>query len=382
MKVIIIFGTRPEAIKLAPVIHLLKKEKKAFQPLVCVTAQHREMLDQVLRLFEIFPDYDLNIMRPKQNLYGITTEVLKKLRVLFKEVKPDLLLVQGDTTTTFSASLAGFYEKIKIAHIEAGLRTYNKYQPFPEEINRHLTSILADYHFTPTEKARENLLKEGIPPENILVTGNTVVDALLYIKKNLSSPQKKKEIEQAFWHKYRIPINRDRLILVTAHRRESFGEPFEEICLSLREIVQKNPEVRIVYPVHLNPHVQEPVRRIIGNCDRIYLIPPVPYEEFVYLMIRSYFILTDSGGIQEEAPTLGKPVLVMRKVTERPEAIEAGVARLVGSKKKDIVKNVQHLLDDPEEYEMMAKKRNPFGDGRSAQRIVQFLKNIDITRYK
>lgn len=376
LKVIVILGTRPEAIKLAPVINLLKKEKKAFQPLVCVTAQHREMLDQVLNLFEIKPDYDLNIMKPKQNLYGITTEILRKLRILFKEVNPDLLLVQGDTTTTFSASLAGFYEKIKIGHIEAGLRTYNKYHPFPEEINRHLTSILADYHFAPTEKAKENLIREGIPSEYIMVTGNTVVDALLYMKEKLSQPRKKKEMERSFWHKYGIQFNRDRLILVTAHRRESFGKPFEEICLSLKEIIQRNPEVRMIYPVHLNPNVQDPVKRIIGNCERIHLIPPVSYEEFVFLMIQSYFILTDSGGIQEEAPTLGKPVLVMREVTERPEAIEAGVARLVGSKKMDIVKGAQKLLDDPTEYKRMAKKRNPFGDGRSAQRIIQFLKKL------
>jgi len=371
-----IFGTRPEAIKLAPVIDELKKEKKNFQTFVCVTAQHREMLDQVLRLFEIMPDYDLNMMKPRQNLYGITTEVLRKLRTLFKEVKPDLILVQGDTTTTFAASLAGFYEKIKIGHIEAGLRTYNKYQPFPEEMNRHLTSILTDYHFAPTERARKNLLREGIPSERIWVTGNTVVDALLYIKKKLSQPQKKKEIEQSFWHKYGIPFNKERLILVTAHRRESFGKPFEEMCLSLKEIVEKNPDVRMVYPVHLNPHVQEPVRRIIGDCNRIHLIPPVSYEEFVFLMIHSYFILTDSGGIQEEAPTLGKPVLVMREVTERPEAIEAGVAKLVGSKKGDIVKGAQKLLDDPGEYRRMAQKGNPFGDGRSAKRIVQYLKKL------
>lgn len=376
LKVIVIFGTRPEAIKLAPIIDLLKKEKKTFQTLICVTAQHREMLDQVLGLFEIEPDYDLNIMKPKQDLYGITIEILRKLRVLFKKVKPDLLLIQGDTTTTFSASLAGFYEKIKIGHVEAGLRTYNKYRPFPEEMNRHLTSILTDYHFAPTEKARENLLREGFPAESILVTGNTAVDALLHIKKKLSQPQKKKEMERSFWHKYGIQFNKERIILVTAHRRESFGEPLEEICLSLREIVQKNPEVRMIYPVHLNPHVQEPVRRIIGKCERIHLIPPLSYEEFVFLMIRSYFILTDSGGIQEEAPTLGKPVLVMREVTERPEAIEAGVARLVGSKKMDIVKGAQKLLDDPKEYKMMVKKRNPFGDGRSAQRIVQFLKEL------
>ncbi|MGQ9509675.1 MAG: non-hydrolyzing UDP-N-acetylglucosamine 2-epimerase [Thermodesulfobacteriota bacterium] len=371
-----ILGTRPEAIKLVSVIRLLKKERGYFQLKVCVTAQHREMLDQVLGLFNIKPDYDLNIMKPKQNLYGITIEVLKRLRSLFQEDRPDLLLIQGDTTTTFAASLAAFYEKIKIGHIEAGLRTYDKYKPFPEEINRHLTSILTDYHFAPTEKARKNLLKEGILSDRIIVTGNTVVDALLFIKKILSQPQKKKEIEQSFWHKYGIQFNKDRLILVTAHRRESFGKPFEEICLSLKEIVEKNPDVRMIYPVHLNPHVQKPVRRIIGDCNRIHLIPPVSYEEFVFLMIHSYFILTDSGGIQEEAPTLGKPVLVMREVTERPEAIEAGVAKLVGSKKGDIVKGAQKLLDDPREYQNMAQRKNPFGDGRAAQRIVQYLKTM------
>ena len=374
--VLTIFGTRPEAIKLAPVIKALEARPDQFRSSVCVTAQHREMLDQVIHLFELKPDDDLDIMKPKQDLYGITSEVLLKLRDLLKEIKPDLILVQGDTTTTFAASLAAFYERIEIGHVEAGLRTCDKYKPFPEEINRHLTSVLADYHFAPTEQAKLHLLKEGTPEARIYVTGNTVIDALLWILKRQSEPEQKMKME-AFFTKTLSPSTLSRrLILVTAHRRESFGEGFENICQALKEIALRNPDVHIVYPVHLNPNVREPVYRIVGGMDRIHLIEPLEYEPFVYLMNQSFFILTDSGGIQEEAPSLGKPVLVMREVTERSEAVEAGTARLVGPKKEKIVQGAQKLLDDPDEYRRMANRKNPYGDGRASERIVEILTKV------
>jgi len=363
MKILTIFGTRPEAIKLAPVVKALKDFPDQFNSLVCVTAQHREMLDQVLRIFEIRPDHDLDIMKPKQDLYGVTTEVLLKLKNLLKEVKPDLILVQGDTTTTFAASLAAFYQKIKIGHIEAGLRTYEKYKPFPEEINRHLTSVVADYHFVPTRKAKSNLLKEGILEDCIYVTGNTVIDALLWMLKKQSLPENQKRMKDYFSEKFGISMDHQRLILVTAHRRESFGKGFENICQALKEIVLKNTEVQIVYPVHLNPNVQEPVHRMIGEMERVHLIEPLDYEPFVYLMSKSFLILTDSGGIQEEAPSVGKPVLVMREVTERPEAVEAGTAKLVGTQVEKIVWETQILLDHPEEYRRMANIKNPANEG-------------------
>jgi UDP-N-acetylglucosamine 2-epimerase (non-hydrolysing) len=378
MKVLTVFGTRPEAIKLAPVVKALEDHPDQFHSMVCVTAQHREMLDQVLRLFDIRPDHDLNIMKPRQDLFGITSEVLLKLRDLLREIKPDLILVQGDTTTTFAASLAAFYQKIGIGHVEAGLRTNDKYRPFPEEINRHLTSVVADYHFAPTEKAKLNLLKEGTPTNRIHVTGNTVIDALFWIISNQSTPENRKRIEDYFSGKLRAPLDDRKLILVTAHRRESFGRGFENICQALREIVLRNPQVRIIYPVHLNPNVQEPVYRIIGKMERIDLIEPLDYEPFVYLMNRSYLILTDSGGIQEEAPSLGKPVLVMREVTERPETMEAGTAKLVGTQRESIVRETQKLLDHPEEYGRMANIKNPYGDGKSSERIIRILSRIDI----
>jgi UDP-N-acetylglucosamine 2-epimerase (non-hydrolysing) len=374
--ILTIFGTRPEAIKLAPVVKVLEDRPNQFRSSVCVTAQHREMLDQVLHIFNIKPDYDLDIMKPKQDLYGITSEVLLKLKGLFKEIKPDLILVQGDTTTTFAASLAAFYERIEVGHIEAGLRTHNKRQPFPEEMNRHLTSVLADYHFAPTEKAKRHLLEEGVRVDHIYVTGNTVIDALLWILKKQSGPEEQKRMREYFRKTFGLANPRQRFILVTAHRRESFGEGFENICQAIKEIALRNPDVQIVYPVHLNPNVQEPVYRIIGGMERIHLIEPLEYEPFVYLMNQSFFILTDSGGIQEEAPSLGKPVLVMREVTERPEAVEVGTARLVGSKKESIVREAQKLLDAPEEYQRMANKKNPYGDGKAAERIVDLLSKI------
>jgi UDP-N-acetylglucosamine 2-epimerase (non-hydrolysing) len=379
MKILTVFGTRPEAIKLAPVVKALEDHPDQFRSLVCVTAQHREMLDQVLRLFDIKPDHDLNIMKPKQDLFGITSEVLLKLRDLLREIKPDLILVQGDTTTTFAASLAAFYQKIRIGHVEAGLRTNDKYRPFPEEINRHLTSVMADYHFAPTEKAKLNLLKEGISEDSIYVTGNTVIDALFWILRNQSTPENRKRMEDYFSGKLGISMDDRRLILVTAHRRESFGKGFENICQAIREIALRNPDIRIIYPVHLNPNVQEPVHRIIGEMDQIDLIEPLDYEPFVYLMNKSFIILTDSGGIQEEAPSLGKPVLVMREVTERPEAVEAGTAKLVGTQMEDIICETQTLLDHPEVYDGMANIKNPYGDGKAAERIVQILFRIDST---
>jgi UDP-N-acetylglucosamine 2-epimerase (non-hydrolysing) len=331
------------------------------------------MLDQVLHIFDIQPEYDLNIMKPKQDLYGVTSEVLLKLKDILQEALPDLILVQGDTTTTFAAGLAAFYKKIKIGHVEAGLRTYDKFKPFPEEINRHLTTVLADYHFAPTEKAKLNLLKDGIPPERIYVTGNTVIDALFWILKKQSAPEEQKRMTTYFLNTFGLSMDRQRLILVTAHRRESFGEGFENICQALKEIAIRNPDVKIVYPVHLNPNVQEPVHRIIGDIDRIHLIEPLEYEPFVYLMNQSYLILTDSGGIQEEAPSLGKPVLVMREVTERPEAVEAGTAKLVGTKMENIVGETQKLLDHSEEYQKMTNIKNPYGDGKTSERILNIL---------
>jgi len=376
MKILTIFGTRPEAIKLAPVVKTLEGRPDKFRSLVCVTAQHREMLDQVLGLFNIEPDRDLDILKPKQELSGLTSEVLLRLKRLLEEVQPDLVLVQGDTTTTFAASLAAFYQKVKIGHVEAGLRTFDRYKPFPEEMNRRLTSALAEYHFAPTERARDNLLREGIPSGRIYVTGNTVIDALFWILNKQSTPESRERLESYFSERFSIPVDPRRMILVTAHRRESFGEGFENICQALKEIVLKNPGVKIVYPVHLNPNVQEPVRRIIGDVKGVYLIEPVEYEPFVYLMSRSFLILTDSGGIQEEAPSLGKPVLVMRDVTERPEAVEAGTARLVGSRIENIVGEVQKLLDQPDYYRQMTEIKNPYGDGNAAEKIVEIISKL------
>lgn len=367
-KILIIFGTRPEAIKLAPVIKEFARQDWACQ-IICVTGQHREMLDQVLKIFEIKPDYDLEIMEENQSLFDICINSLRKLRKVLEVEKPDLIIVQGDTTTAFIGVLSAYYLKIPVAHVEAGLRTHNKYGPFPEEINRVLIDHIADLCFAPTEYARENLRAEGIPSNKIFVTGNTVIDALLLVLERLPQLLEGKKVEPVI-----NPENR--LILVTGHRRESFGKGFEDICNALREIVIRNPDVEIVYPVHMNPNVREPVNRILGGISRIHLIEPVDYPSFVDLMNRSYLILTDSGGVQEEAPSLGKPVLVMRKDTERPEGIEAGVARLVGSDKDSIVTAAQKLLDDRDEYEKMARAVNPYGDGKARLRIVEIIKRI------
>ena len=365
MKVLSVFGTRPEAIKLAPVLHELKRRSAdgRVQTVVCVTAQHRQMLDQVLSLFGITPDYDLDVMEEDQTPSQVAATVLARLEAVLQKDRPDWMLSQGDTTSVAAASLAGFYARIKVGHVEAGLRTYNKWQPFPEEINRRVAGVIADLHFAPTERARQNLLQEGVAPDHILVTGNPVIDALYWVAAQpLASSALHLECDEA------------KLILVTAHRRENFGRPLESICLALRDLVEHyNRGVHIVYPVHLNPNVWEPVHRLLGTLPNITLLPPLDYLSLVHLMKRSYLVLTDSGGIQEEAPSLGKPVLVLREVTERPEAVAVGTVRLVGNDRKLIVAEVVKLLDDPAEYERMARAVNPYGDGRASKRIVAAL---------
>lgn len=370
MKVLSVFGTRPEAIKMAPVVERLKKTK-GIQSYVCVTAQHRHMLDQVLDLFKIKPDYDLNLMKAGQDLTDITNGVLTGLRPILKRLKPDLLLAQGDTTTVFAASLAAFYEKIPVGHVEAGLRTGNIFSPWPEEMNRKLASAIAAFHFAPTTQAKSNLLREGIPTNQIFVTGNTVIDALLEVVGRFQKdPRLAKTIEKRF--PYLDP--RKKLVLVTGHRRENFGEGFERICRGLAKLAQRD-DVQLVYPVHLNPNVQEPVKRILGRNPRVHLVEPQDYLPFVFLMSRAYLILTDSGGVQEEAPSLGKPVLVMRDTTERPEAVEAGTVLLVGTNDKKIVREAERLLDDPRQYRKMSRAHNPYGDGKAAERIVKTILN-------
>lgn len=362
MKVLTVFGTRPEAIKLAPVVLELRKTK-GVKSFVCVTGQHREMLDQVLKVFGIKPDFDLNIMKKDQTLEDIVSGVMVKIAPVLDKVKPDIVLVQGDTTSAFIVALAAFFKKIKVGHVEAGLRTNDKFNPFPEEINRRLVSHVADLHFAPTKAGRENLLGENVDPATVFVTGNTVIDALLEIAGKR---------EQGTGN--RVQGEEKKIILVTAHRRESFGKDFENICTALKEIALGREDVEIIYPVHLNPNVRRPVNKIIKGVPGIHLVEPMEYEPFVRLMKRSYIILSDSGGIQEEAPSLDKPVLVMRHVTERPEGVNAGCAKLVGTEAKDIVKNVIRLLDDKKAYAKMAKAKNPYGDGKAAKKIVAILK--------
>lgn len=371
-KILIVFGTRPEAIKMAPLVKEFQKYPEFFETKVCVSAQHRQMLDQVLRLFDITPDFDLDIMKPNQDLYDITANVLLGLKDVLTAFKPDVLFVHGDTTTTFTASLAAYYQKITVAHVEAGLRTHNLYSPWPEEANRQLTSILAKYHFAPTHESQENLLKENINPQNILVTGNTVIDALLLtVEKIKSTPKlKQKLIEQIGLP---FEVENTRFVLVTGHRRENFGQGFIHICEALKAIALQNPSINIVYPVHLNPNVLEPVTQILSGISNIYLIAPQEYEAFVFLMSYSHIILTDSGGVQEEAPSLGKPVLVMRDTTERPEALKAGTVKLVGTDKEKIIHEMQRLLDSDLEYNAMSKAHNPYGNGGSCEKIVKFM---------
>jgi len=370
-KILTVFGTRPEAIKMAPVVRgLQQSESLAVQ--VCVTAQHRHMLDQVLDFFGIVPDFDLDLMKPGQDLTDITVSILVGLRSLLKDLQPDWVLVHGDTATTFSASLAAYYEKIPVGHVEAGLRTGNIYSPWPEEMNRRIAGVIATLHFAPTETARQNLLREGVAPQCIHVTGNTVIDALQVVVKKLYSD---KVLLQSMSEKFSFLSSIRRTVLVTGHRRENFGEGFKNICCALHDLAKRS-DVQIVYPVHLNPNVQEPVRRILGECQNVHLIAPQEYLSFVYLMSRADIILTDSGGVQEEAPSLGKPVLVMRETTERPEAVEAGTVKLVGTNRHEIYNEAIRLLDDREEYERMSRAHNPYGDGQASVRIRRILERI------
>lgn len=362
LKVMTVFGTRPEAIKMAPVVHGLASQPDRFEPIVCVTAQHRQMLDQVLRLFDIQPDVDLDIMKPNQDLYQVTTDVLMGLKPVLQEHQPDLVLVHGDTTTSMAASLACFYARIPVGHVEAGLRTFDKYYPFPEEINRVITDSITTLHFAPTERSRQNLLKSRVPERGIYLTGNTVIDALLYtLQKAPDTP---------------LPVSLDpnkRLILVTVHRRENFGEPLQAICRALKTLVESHPDTEMVIPVHPNPNVRDTVQQTLHGVSGIHLIDPVEYEPFCRLMDRSTLILTDSGGVQEEAPSLSKPVLVLRDETERPEAVEMGTVKLVGPHYEAIVTEGSRLLEDPTAYQAMAQAANPYGDGHATQRILDAL---------
>ncbi|MFA6601153.1 MAG: UDP-N-acetylglucosamine 2-epimerase (non-hydrolyzing) [Candidatus Omnitrophota bacterium] len=363
-KILVVFGTRPEALKLAPVIRVLER-CKSFMTRTCLTGQHREMVDQVLRLFRLRTDYDLNLMQKDQTLSSLTARLFPKMDEVLQSAKPDLILVQGDTTTSFAVALKAFYSKIPVGHVEAGLRTFDKYQPFPEEINRVLISRLADYHFAPTRKACENLAAEGVPRERIYRTGNTVVDALDMIRPGLA--------------RQTLPVLRrirpgNKVILMTAHRRESFGEPMVRICRAVKEVLARSPGVEVIYPVHLNPNVQAVVRRELGGVERVHLTEPVSYRDILILMERCDFVLTDSGGIQEEAPSFGKPVLVMREVSERNEGVEMGVAKIVGTDRAGIVRESLRLLTDSRAYRRMVGKKNPYGDGKASQRIVAILR--------
>lgn len=368
MKVLTVFGTRPEAIKMAPLVKALENESK-IESKVCVTAQHREMLDQVLELFKITPDYDLNIMKPGQDLTDITSKILLGLKPVIAEFKPDWVLVHGDTTTTLATSLAAFYQQTKVGHVEAGLRTGNLYSPWPEEANRTITGVIAEKHFAPTQGSANNLLREHVKPENIVVTGNTVIDALLQIKNDVLTDE---NIKAEFDAKFSA-FNSKPYVLITGHRRESFGGGFERICQAIATLADKYPEHNFVYPVHLNPNVQEPVNRLLAEHTNVMLIEPQEYLPFVYLMDNAHIILTDSGGIQEEAPSLGKPVLVMRETTERPEAVEAGTVKLVGTDVNLIVDSVSELIDSEEAYNKMSFAHNPYGDGKGCERIIRAL---------
>jgi len=371
-KILIVFGTRPEAIKMAPLVTEFQKYKKQFNTRVCVTAQHRSMLDQVLSIFDIKVHYDLNIMKPNQNLYDITSSVLLKMNEVLLNFKPDLVLVHGDTTTTSATSLACFYQKIPVGHVEAGLRTGNIYSPWPEEMNRKLTGAIAKYHFAPTNTSQKNLLNEGVPKSTIFITGNTVIDALYMITSRIKKDKKLKfKIEKEISESGYTIDNKKRLILVTGHRRENFGSGFINICEALKKIALKYPDVDILYPVHLNPNVQKPVFKILSGIKNVHLIEPLDYLPFVYLMNEAYLIITDSGGIQEEAPSLGKPVLVMRDTTERPEAVTAGTVKIVGTKKEKIFREASLLLDNKKLYSKMSKAHNPYGDGKACPRIVK-----------
>lgn len=372
-KILPVFGTRPEAIKMAPLIRMMQEDTVHFEVKVCVTAQHRQMLDGVLAVFGIVPDYDLDIMAPNQDLYDITSKVLLGLRDVIGDFKPDIVLVHGDTTTAMAATLAAFYQQVAVGHVEAGLRTYNLHSPWPEEMNRQVTDRLCKWHFAPTQQARENLLQEHISAESIAVTGNTVIDALLMVVDIIGSERSRSDLmRQVLGRKGYAPGER-KYILVTGHRRENFGEGFQNICKAIREIAQCHPNIDIVYPVHLNPNVQKPVYELLSGLQNVYLIKPLDYLPFVFAMQHAILLLTDSGGVQEEAPSLGKPVLVMRDTTERPEAVEAGTVKLVGTHVETIVESVTELLTNAELYKQMSETKNPYGDGYASERIIQSL---------
>ena len=379
--IMLVFGTRPEAIKMAPLVKEFQKYPDKFKTIVCVTGQHREMLDQVLRIFEIVPDYDLNIMKQGQDLYDVTSRVLLGMRDVLKEVQPDVVLVHGDTTTSTAAALAAFYQQIPVGHVEAGLRTHNIYSPWPEEMNRQITGRIATYHFAPTPLSRQNLLAENVKPEQIVVTGNTVIDALYMVVGKIKSDKAlDKELEEVLLHSG-YDVNRlsdgKKMVLITGHRRENFGDGFISMCKAIQALTQKYPEVDFVYPMHLNPNVRKPIHKVFGedlsNLGNMFFIEPLEYLSFVYLMEKSTIVLTDSGGIQEEAPGLGKPVLVMRDTTERPEALEAGTVKLVGTDFDKIVGEVSELLTNQEYYERMSKAVNPYGDGKACVKTINFL---------
>jgi UDP-N-acetylglucosamine 2-epimerase (non-hydrolysing) len=369
INILLCMGTRPEGIKLAPVVNLLKKRSKTFDFKICSTGQHKEMLDQVLDFFEIDPDYDLNLMTENQSLGHLSSRILNKMSKVLDKVSPDVLLIQGDTTTAFLTALSAFYRKIRVGHVEAGLRTYDKFNPFPEEINRQLISRVTDFHFAPTRKAYDNLIGENISRQNIIVTGNTIVDAVLWgIKKIMKSKKIPENIEL-----FERLESKRKIILVTMHRRESFGRDIENVCSALKTVALSYDEIQIVYPVHLNPNVRKPVFELLGKVDNIKLIDPLGYESFLWLMKKAYFIVTDSGGIQEEAPTLKKPVLVIRKKTERAESLKMGVSRLVGTDTKNIVDNISELLNNEDSYRKMISDKNPYGDGHAAEKILEFI---------
>lgn len=372
-KNLIVFGTRPEAIKMAPLVKEFSLDKENFETKVCITAQHREMLDQVLSFFDIVPDYDLDLMKPNQNLYNLTADIITGLKPVLEEFNPDFVYVHGDTTTTMAASIAAFYSGAKLCHVEAGLRTFNKRSPFPEEINRSIAGSISDYHFAPTLISKNNLLNENIPEDNIIITGNTVIDALnVSSKKVTSSNYSDQEIE-----KLKQIVDTDKkIILVTGHRRENHGQGFISICTALKKIAEDNKDVQIIYPVHLNPNVQKPVYQLLQEVSNIHLISPLSYPAFVWLMNYSYLIITDSGGVQEEAPSLGKPVLVMRNTTERPEAVKAGTVLLVGTDTNKIIDNTNKLLHDEDAYQRMSKLHNPYGDGLACKKIVEFISKL------
>jgi UDP-N-acetylglucosamine 2-epimerase (non-hydrolysing) len=376
MKVLLAFGTRPEAIKMAPLVKVLESDP-AFNVIVAVTAQHREMLDQVLELFEITPDYDLNIMKSGQDLYDVSSAVLLGMRDVLKESQPDIVLVHGDTATTFAASLAAFYARIPVGHVEAGLRTHDLYSPWPEEANRQLTGRIAQWHFAPTARNRRDLLAEQVNENQILETGNTVIDALQWVTQKIESSD---ELKAAISEKLqqaglKTSLSDKRYVLITGHRRENFGQGFDNICSALKQLAESYPDVHFVYPVHLNPNVQKPVRSLLADLNNVHLIEPLGYEPFVWLMQNCQLVLTDSGGVQEEAPGLGKPVLVMRDTTERPEAVEAGTVKLVGTAADTIVSEVSRLLSDDDAYAVMSRAHNPYGDGKACERIAKFLKS-------